>query len=161
METVGRYLKAHREKAGIKLETVAYNTKIRLSILQDLENDKVEHLPQGVFLRGYVRAYSDAVGIRSDRPLELLDMRSTGETETPASPFEVEMARAAERSSSKLRFVAIVAAILALTVAGAWYFSGNAGSDTTQVSGAANTDVDLGTTRALTPLGPPSEAAPR
>ena len=47
METLGRYLKAHREKAGMKLETMAYQTKVRLTLLQDLEADRFDRLPQG------------------------------------------------------------------------------------------------------------------
>lgn len=154
METLGRYLIAHREKAGVKLETIAYQTKVRLSLLQDLEADKLDKLPQGVFLRGYVRAYTDALHLRSDRALELLD-HAFEPIVSIDSPTETRFSEApAPTTAAKLRWAALAVGLLMLGLAGAWWLGDAPESQFNSVSSSEKTDVDLGTTKALTPLTP-------
>ncbi len=157
METLGRYLKAHREKAGIKLETVAYQTKVRLSLLQDLEGDRLENLPQGVFLRGYVRAYTDALRIGSDRALELLD-QAFSPAVSPLSAMEASMAEAPTTSTgAKVKWAALAIGLLLLGLAGAWWVNGSPDSPSNALSSTQQTDVDVGTSRSLTPFNSSSE----
>lgn len=157
METLGRYLRAHREKAGMKLETVAYQTKVRLSLLQDLEADRLDRLPQGVFLRGYVRAYTDALRIGSDRALELLE-QTFSPLVSPMSVMEASMAQAPEAASrSKMGWAALALGLLLLGLAGAWWFGGAPDGKVDSLSSSSKTDVDVGTSRSLTPFSSTSE----
>lgn len=157
METLGRYLKAHREKSGMKLETVAYQTKVRLSLLQDLEADRLDRLPQGVFLRGYVRAYTDALKIGSDRALELLE-QTFSPAVSPMSAMEASLAQAPESTSgSKFKWAALAIGLLLLGLAGAWWMNGSPDSKFDSVSSTQKTDVDVGTSRSLTPFNSASE----
>lgn len=154
METLGRYLKAHREKASVKLETIAYQTKVRLSLLQDLEADRLDRLPQGVFLRGYVRAYAEALHLRSDRALELLDhaFEPVVSLDAPVDPRISEAP--APSTGARLRWAAMAIGLLLLGLAGAWWLGGSPESSLNTVSSSQKIDVDLGTTKALTPLAP-------
>lgn len=58
----GRYLQATRMKAGMSLEAVAKETRIRLDTLEQIEEENHENLPDEVFVRGFLRAYAGAVG---------------------------------------------------------------------------------------------------
>lgn len=62
-ESFGARLRQRREAQGIALETIAHETKIKLSLLQGLERDDVSHWPGGLFGRAFVRAYAQAVGL--------------------------------------------------------------------------------------------------
>ena len=62
-ESFGARLRQRREAQGIALETIAYETKIKLSLLQGLERDDVSHWPGGLFGRAFVRAYAKEVGL--------------------------------------------------------------------------------------------------
>lgn len=56
MGTFGENLRRERELRGITLAELANGTKISRRHLQALEADQFEHLPGGVFNRGFVRA---------------------------------------------------------------------------------------------------------
>jgi cytoskeleton protein RodZ len=61
-ETIGEYLKQIRLSKGISLEEIASETKINVTILDHLENDRFEELPAAPFVKGFIRAYAKFVG---------------------------------------------------------------------------------------------------
>ncbi len=63
MENFGIFLKAHREKKGIRLEEIASITKIHIHNLQLLETNQLDHLPPEPFIRGFIIAYAKYVGL--------------------------------------------------------------------------------------------------
>jgi len=66
-ESFGAQLRQRRDAQGIALESVANETKIKLSLLEALERDDVSHWPGGLFRRSFIRAYAQAIGIDPDR----------------------------------------------------------------------------------------------
>src|SRR5262245_2749588 len=62
-EDFGARLRQHREKHEIALATIAEQTKIKLSLLQELERDDVSHWPTGIFRRAFIRSYAAAIGV--------------------------------------------------------------------------------------------------
>src|SRR5436190_23199402 len=62
-ESLGTRLRQQRESQQIALATIAERTKIKLSLLEELENDDVSHWPTGIFGRAFIRAYARAVGM--------------------------------------------------------------------------------------------------
>lgn len=63
MSSFGEELKRERELRQISLREVSEATKINLRYLEALERNDFRHLPGGVFNKGFVRAYSEYVGI--------------------------------------------------------------------------------------------------
>ncbi len=63
MESFGSYLKRERELRGISLEEISNATKIRKSILDAIENDRVEELPSEIFVIGFIKAYARHIGL--------------------------------------------------------------------------------------------------
>jgi cytoskeletal protein RodZ len=66
MPSFGEELRRERELRRIALREVAEATKVSLRYLEALESNDFEHLPGGVFNRGFVRAYSQYIGIDPD-----------------------------------------------------------------------------------------------
>jgi transcriptional regulator with XRE-family HTH domain len=62
----GRRLQAERERRGIPLTTIAETTKIKGSLLVDLERGDVSKWPRGIFRRAFVREYAAAIGLSPD-----------------------------------------------------------------------------------------------
>ena len=56
-------LRHARERLGLSLRDVADRTRIRLAILEAIENDDVDRLPPPIFTRGFVKAYAREVGL--------------------------------------------------------------------------------------------------
>jgi cytoskeletal protein RodZ len=63
MPTFGDELRRERELRQISLREISEAAKISLRYLEALETNEFEHLPGGVFNRGFVRAYSQFIGI--------------------------------------------------------------------------------------------------
>jgi hypothetical protein len=62
-ESLGARLRDRRQQRQIALATIAEQTKIKLSLLEDLERDDVTHWPAGIFRRAFVRSYARAIGL--------------------------------------------------------------------------------------------------
>jgi transcriptional regulator with XRE-family HTH domain len=62
----GARLRQRREAEGISLVTIAEQTKIKRSLLDELEQDDVRHWPAGFFGRAFIRAYAQAIGLNPD-----------------------------------------------------------------------------------------------
>ena len=65
-ESFGTRLRTHREAQNIALTTIAERTKIKLSLLEELERDDVSHWPTGIFRRAFIRDYARAIGFDQD-----------------------------------------------------------------------------------------------
>src|SRR5436305_1072202 len=56
MESIGQYLRRHREENAMSMEEVSRATRIPLGNLERLENDHFDDLPGEVFVRGFLKA---------------------------------------------------------------------------------------------------------
>lgn len=59
----GATLRLARERRKLTLQAVSETTKISPSVLTALENNDIERLPGGLFIRSFVRAYATEVGL--------------------------------------------------------------------------------------------------
>ncbi|HEV8317128.1 MAG TPA: helix-turn-helix domain-containing protein [Vicinamibacterales bacterium] len=62
----GPGLRVTRERTGLTLQAIAKSTKIKVSLLAELENNDVSHWPPGIYRRAFFREYLAAIGIASD-----------------------------------------------------------------------------------------------
>jgi len=62
-ETFGEYLTRERTLRNIRLEEIAYKTRISLKTLQAIESNASDELPAGVYVRGFLRSYARHVGL--------------------------------------------------------------------------------------------------
>jgi transcriptional regulator with XRE-family HTH domain len=66
----GPRLRAHRERRGITLTSIAESTKIKRSLLEALERGDVSQWPQGLYRRAYIREYACAIGLAPEPLVE-------------------------------------------------------------------------------------------
>jgi cytoskeletal protein RodZ len=69
MDSIGSYLRHERELRHVSLEELVQTTRIPLTMLQRIEDDRFEELPGDVFARGFLRAYARALGLSADTVL--------------------------------------------------------------------------------------------
>jgi len=62
-DSFGQYLRRERELREISLEEISARTKIKKSFLEALEKDQLSELPGEAFIRGFIRAYAQEVGL--------------------------------------------------------------------------------------------------
>jgi cytoskeletal protein RodZ len=69
MESVGQYLKRHREARRMSLEEVARATRVPIASMERIESGQFDELPGEVFVRGFLKSYARAVEIPCDEVL--------------------------------------------------------------------------------------------
>ena len=62
----GRDLKRIREELGVTLEALAEMTRVRILFLRAIEDDEAEKVPSLIFLKSFLRAYAQSVGLDAD-----------------------------------------------------------------------------------------------
>ena len=65
-KTVGRRLKEARRKKKLTIEKVEEATKVRAKYLEAIESDRWKQFPSFVYILGFVRRYSDFLGLDSE-----------------------------------------------------------------------------------------------
>jgi len=72
--TIGVYLKEERQKKNLSLKQISQKTKINLTQLEYLEEDKLDLLPNKAYVIGYLKSYSKVLGIEPHIPMSHLDV---------------------------------------------------------------------------------------
>ncbi len=62
----GEDLKKIRDELGISLEEIAEIVKVRMVYLHAIEDDQFEKTPSRIFLKGFLRAYAQCIGLDAD-----------------------------------------------------------------------------------------------
>jgi len=62
----GKDLKRIRDELGVSLEIVREMTKVRMTFLRAIEEDEYEKAPSRMFLKSYVKAYAQSIGLDGD-----------------------------------------------------------------------------------------------
>ncbi len=78
-KTIGELLLEQRLRAGLTLETMAAQTRVKLEYLQAIERNDFSQLPAAVFVKGYIRSYARVLELDPQPLLALLrrDFKTT------------------------------------------------------------------------------------
>ncbi len=169
METLGKTLKGLREEKGMTLMDVSKATKIRTSILSALENEEWDKLPQKIFIKGFVKAYIQAVGGDEGYIMDLFEASCPVVDEKIACPtFESEPMDSLTREKGSYKWILVL--ILLVLIAGGGYFlfqkfsgrflgasSSTVKEETTVVVPPKETKIKPAATAPQTPVAPVKE----
>ena len=175
MPSFGEELRRERELRRITLREVADATKINLRYLEALDRNDFQHLPGGVFNRGFVRAYAQYIGVDADQMVSayLMEVRAQSGTDAGAGgaadpstdpllrgsrapmsgaiPDAASRAAASDRQRTWLKFGLAIVLVVAFIAACAFvYFkyASESGVDSNRTEAAAPTAVRTACTRA-------------
>jgi cytoskeleton protein RodZ len=134
VSSFGDELRRERELRRISLREVADATKINLRYLEALERNDFEHLPGGIFNRGFVKAYAQFIGIDAETMVTayIHEAQNQQAEERPSPGFSKHASSSGTgrsvqptESSGELRSLVIRGAILALgalvLIIGGWW----------------------------------------
>ena len=69
LEPGTRSLRSIREAAGVSLVEISEITKLRVSLLEAIEKDRLEELPGGLYTISYLRQYARLIGLNEEEVL--------------------------------------------------------------------------------------------
>jgi hypothetical protein len=156
---IGNSLREARLRQGYELPRVEADTKIRAKYLRALEEERFEVLPGETYVKGFLRTYSEYLGLDGQLYVDEFNSRFTREDEPVAPPRPRRQAARSRAVESNFVIVAL-AGIIAVTilVVVAWKF-GSTGAETSTVippaSGSPSASTGTSTQKA-----PPTQASP-
>ncbi len=173
---VGAILRQHREEQGRTLEDIAEATRIRMVYLAALEAGELRSLPGEVFIKGFLRAYGNELGLNGDRIVEDYKRGSSASgTATGVVPRQrpirpIRRARhqtgavRARNRRRRVRAVALIVILIALVAVIAHALAGNhgprpAGTSSSRSTPSSSTAASTSASSAATIAASSSAAA--
>jgi cytoskeletal protein RodZ len=102
MTDFGEKLRRQRESRNLTLREISESTKITKRYLEALERNDFDALPGGVFVKGYIRSYAEAIGLNPESLLEEYRSERRARGEEDPSEDEKVAKEAAQAAMSQL-----------------------------------------------------------
>jgi cytoskeletal protein RodZ len=110
-QSLGTSLRRERERRTMSLAELSRVTRIPPSSLEALEADRFDELPGEVFVRGFLKAYAQAVGLV---PADILARYTSSRRVAYVTPLPVQTPLQAARDGQGRRFGVAIAFVLLL-----------------------------------------------
>lgn len=120
--SVGVMLRSARESLGENIHDVARNLRIRRIYISAIEESEYDKLPGTAYAIGFVRSYSEYLGLDSDELVRRFKTENLMEPVAPAPANDLAFPSSStmERHLPNLGYV-VVAVLLAVVAYGGWY----------------------------------------
>lgn len=138
-ENPGAQLARLREKNGLSQEYVAGKLHLRVKIIQLLEADEYQHLPEAVFIKGYLRAYAILLGIAPEPLLTIFTRLHSPDRKLEKALWQSR--RESNRKEKAVRWVTGLVALTAMIAVGIWWQKSNDLKPVSPAATAVKTDV--------------------
>ncbi|MFD7665407.1 helix-turn-helix domain-containing protein [Streptomyces sp. NPDC059788] len=144
--SIGRAIQQARIDAGLTVDEVSATTRVRVPIVQGIEQDDFSRCGGDVYARGHLRTLARAVGLDPEPLIAQFDGDRGGRPEpTPAAPlFEAERIRP-ERGRPNWTAAMVAAIVAVVGFVGFTLFSG--GGDKSAVAEGDNTAAPVQPTK--------------
>ena len=113
MFEIGSTLRETRVRRKTTLQQAEDDTKIRVKYIQAMENDDFDLMPSAAYVKGFLRTYSDYLGLDGDVMIE--EYRSRFEPNEEHEPFGGNSALGrphAHRRRNTLTFIAVICLLI-------------------------------------------------
>jgi cytoskeletal protein RodZ len=137
---VGTLLKAERERLGLSREQISEKTRMRIQVVDAIENEAWDALPPPVYVRGFLRSYAKILGLSQEAVIELYAKS------VPPAPVQIPQPEPSGNRRPRAWPVLLTLAVL-VAVYGMWHFS-------------PSLQVNQGSREAASPPSLPAVASP-
>ncbi len=151
-ESVGDLFRGQRTEMGLNLRQIAAALKIKPAYLRAIEEGHPDQLPGAPYAVGFVRSYSNYLGLDSAEVLRRFKLEAAGLDAKPDLTFPMPLGEHGVPAGGIL----IVAAILAICGYGMWYYL----STTHRMSPEKVAEVPAGLLEPTSRLDPASKSPP-
>jgi len=116
--TVGNYLREAREAAGYSVDDISTRTRIRASVIRDLESEKFESSGGNAYARGHIRTIGKIINADIDRLVSAFD-ETTAQSQRPMIELLEENSATVLRNRKNVnvkvspKFIGIAASVIA------------------------------------------------
>jgi len=115
---LGAMMREMRENLGHELSSVAEDLRIRLVYLEAIESGRLSDLPGSAYVSGFLRAYSDYLGLDGEEILRHFKMAGV----EISSKTPLHLPSPVEEGRLPTAFILLVAAVIAGAAYGGWHY---------------------------------------
>jgi len=115
---LGAMMREMRENLGQELSAVAEDLRIRIAYLEAIESGRLSDLPGSAYVSGFLRVYSDYLGLDGEEILRRFKMAGV----EISSKTSLHLPSPVEKGRMPTAFILLVAAVIAGSAYGGWYF---------------------------------------
>lgn len=119
IDNPGVQLSTIRQQKGYSIEYVASKLHLRVRIIELIESGEFNLLPEPVFVKGYLRAYSKLLGISPDPFLAVFNTQYVAEKKPERALWQSK--RESHKAEHIIRWFTIVFAVGVLIAVGIWW----------------------------------------
>jgi cytoskeleton protein RodZ len=119
IDSPGSQLANLRQQKGYSIEYVASKLHLRARIIELIESGDFNSLPEPVFVKGYLRAYSKLLGVSPDPFLAVFNDQYTVEKKPERALWQSK--RESHKAEYIIRMVTILFAVGVLVAVGVWW----------------------------------------
>lgn len=119
IDNPGMQLSNLRQQKGYTIEYVASKLHLRVRIIELIESGDFKLLPEPVFVKGYLRAYSKLLGVSPDPFLAIFNNQYQFEKKPERALWQSK--RESHKAESLIRLVTILFAVGVLVAVGIWW----------------------------------------
>lgn len=121
----GVSLKRERELRGISLAEISKTTKISVRLLEAIEKDRFDILPEGVFRKSFIKSYAKYLGMNEEQILHEYDLEVQPSAASQAAPEKPSVSFRNSSAGSKRALLRTLGILLLLVAAGFgfWYLT--------------------------------------
>jgi cytoskeleton protein RodZ len=123
---LGAMMREMRENLGHELDAVARDLRIRLVYLEAIESGRLTDLPGNAYVSGFLRSYSDFLGLEGD---EIVRRFKVAGAEINSQP-QLHLPSPVEEGRLPTASILLVAAVIAAAAYGGWYYLSGSGKGT-------------------------------
>ncbi|MGB0631635.1 MAG: RodZ domain-containing protein [Alphaproteobacteria bacterium] len=115
---LGAMMREMRENLGHDLEKVAEDLRIRLVYLEAIETGRLGDLPGNAYVSGFLRAYSDYLGLDGEEIVRRFKMAGA----EISNKTQLHLPSPVEEGRLPTALILLVAAVIAAGAYGGWYY---------------------------------------
>ncbi|CAM2906524.1 helix-turn-helix domain-containing protein [Legionella worsleiensis] len=119
IDNPGKQLASLRQQKGYTIDYVASKLHLRVRIIELIEAGDFQLLPQPVFIKGYLRAYSKLLGVAPEPFLALFNEQYSYEKKPERALWQSK--RETHKAENIIRLVTILFAVGVLVAVGVWW----------------------------------------
>ncbi len=138
----GTLLKNKREAQGMTQKQVADRLRLRVSVIEDIENNRFESQQVTTFTRGYLRSYAKVVGL--DEKIVLSALEQTADIKPKAQDVEMQsFSRKTkhEKHNSRIMLLTWIIALVITGISAVWWWQNQQDNSLSQVVTDSNVEV--------------------
>ncbi|MGR5212657.1 cytoskeleton protein RodZ [Vibrio rotiferianus] len=138
----GTLLKNKRESLGMTQKQIADRLRLRVSVIEDIENNQFDSHQVATFIRGYLRSYAKLVSVDEHLVLSALD--TTGEAQHQEQEMQSFSRKTkTEKHNSRIMLLTWAIALVITGISAVWWWQNQQENSLAQVVNEAAVETEV------------------